>query len=571
MRHAFVARASGVALPTSSVRSVRLLGAVFVSLVMASGCGRPGGDGVGPSTSPPAVPRPVARVSRDKILESALAVLDRLDDFDEARGAELVFDRINQWARLAPTDAVAAWRQDPLADTLSARLRGELTEIVPDANGFAMGDVVFLRDQRWLADIARVARGEARDDLEVALALFEWTVRSLALVGDPPTAPTATNPGTRWCLPGEILLAGRASGPQRAWIFLQLLRHAGLDGVMLGLGGGAEQAPRSWLPAVLVEDELHLFEPVYAMPVPGPEGSAVATLRQAATDPAILAGLSLPDRPYPVQAADLAAVTVLVAADPLSLSRRMVVLDPDVRGAREMRVAVDGSRLAAAANAAVEAAGITPAPPALWEFPWETLARRRSEATRVAEAVQQELAPLQVPFVPQAGTDRPELLRPLLTARLREFRGELDGPQGAKAAYLAARAGRAAVASAVAGLPAAQAEAARTLFTRMKEDAAYWLGILTLAEGEYDAAIDYLGRMTVEGSPDSRWTDAARTNLARALIAVGRTGEAAVALREDLSPQRFGSRVLADRLERTVATGKPVVEPGTPAAPAPNE
>ena len=101
----------------------------------------------------------------------------------------------------------------------------------------------------------------------------------------------------------------------------------------------------------------------------------------------------------------------------------------------------------------------------------------------------------------------------------------------------------------MAGLPAAQAEAARTLFTRMKEDAAYWLGILTLAEGEYDAAIDYLGRMTVEGSPDSRWTDAARINLAMALIRLGRGAEAAALLREDGSPQRYGSRLLADRLE----------------------
>ena len=173
MRHAFVARASGVARPISSACSVGLLCSIVVCVVTASGCGRPAGDGGGSSVSPAVVPRPVARVSRDKILESALAVLDRLDDFDEARGAELVFDRINQWARLAPTDAVAAWRQDPLAETLSTRLRAELTEIVPDANGFAMGDVVFLRDQRWLADIARVARGEARDDLEVALALFE--------------------------------------------------------------------------------------------------------------------------------------------------------------------------------------------------------------------------------------------------------------------------------------------------------------------------------------------------------------------------------------------------------------
>lgn len=542
-----------------------------VCAALGTACGRRTADG-GPAPRRPPLggARAVASVSREKILDGALTVLDRLDDFDEARGVELIFDRMNQWARLAPPNAVAGWHEEPLVDTLPERLRGELAEIVPDAPGFSADDVITLRDQRWLADVARVARGEARDDLDVAIALFEWTVRSLALVGDPPMAPTATNPGTRWYLPGEILLGGRASVPQRAWIFLNLVRHAGLDGVMLGTGSVEAETLRAWVPAVVVAGQLHLFEPGYGMPVPGPGGTGVATLRQAVDDPSVLGGLSLPDRPYPVQAGDLAVVTVLVAAEPSSLTRRMAVLDPDVRGAREMRVAVDATRLANVAGAAVQAAGVTSASAAIWDFPWETRARRRSEARRVADAVQLELAPLQVPFVPQSGADRPELVRPLLAARLREFRGEFDGPQGAKAAYLAARASRVAVAAAVAGLPAPQAEAARTLFARMKEDAAYWLGILTLAEGEYQAAIDYLGRMTVEASPDSRWTDAARTNLARALIAVGRTSEAAAALRADLSPQRFGSRVLADRIDRMPTADDPAASPGAPDGSTPN-
>lgn len=552
-------------------RGVRLVGSVIIGCLVA-GCGRrPAVPDAAPP--PPAVTasasQPAARVSRDKLLESALVVLDRLDDFDEARGAELVFDRINQWARLLPGGAADDWRPDPLVDTLPERLREPLARIAPDAASFsAAGDVLYLRDQRWLADIARVARGEARDDLEVALALFAWTVRSLALVGDPPMAPTESNPGTRWYQPGEILLSGRASGPQRAWIFLQLARHAGLDAVLLATGDADDGTLRGWVPAVHSAGELHLFEPVYAMPIPGPGGEGVATLRQAVGDPGVLAALSLPDRPYPVAADDLRTLTVLVAADPWALSRRMALLDPDVRGAREMRVAVDASRLGTVAVAAVELAGVTAAAPRLWDFPWETIARRRSDP-RVAEAVGRELAPLQVPFVPRADGEQPDVLRPLLAGRLREFRGEWDGPQGAKAAYLEARASRAAVAAAVAQMPADQAEPARALFGRMKEDAAYWLGILTLAEGEYETAIDYLGRMTVEGAPDSRWTDAARTNLARALIAVGRTDEAVTALRADLSPQRFGSRVLAERLAPPVGPAAPpagadAADPGEP-------
>jgi TolA-binding protein len=87
----------------------------------------------------------------------------------------------------------------------------------------------------------------------------------------------------------------------------------------------------------------------------------------------------------------------------------------------------------------------------------------------------------------------------------------------------------------------------------MKEDATYWLGVMTLAEGQPEAAIDYLARMTLENSPDSRWTDAARRNLGQALAEVGQVDDAVKVLREDGSPQRFGSRLLADRLEKAKA------------------
>jgi TolA-binding protein len=83
----------------------------------------------------------------------------------------------------------------------------------------------------------------------------------------------------------------------------------------------------------------------------------------------------------------------------------------------------------------------------------------------------------------------------------------------------------------------------------MKEDATYWLGLLMLAEGQDEAAVDYLQRMTLEASPDSRWTDAARVNLAAALARLGKRAEAVSLLRAEGSPQRFGSRIMADRLE----------------------
>ena len=99
-------------------------------------------------------------------------------------------------------------------------------------------------------------------------------------------------------------------------------------------------------------------------------------------------------------------------------------------------------------------------------------------------------------------------------------------------------------------VPPEQVDGVKRLFEQMKEDATYWLGVLMLSEGEDATAVDYLGRMTLEAAPDSRWTDAARVNLARALAGLGRTEEAVKLLREDASPQRFGSRLLAEELEK---------------------
>lgn len=519
-------------------------GLLLVAVVLA-GCGEPKRQATRePSVEPGTSPQPPApRAMRNQLLAGMVSILSALDRYDESRGGEQAFDRLVQWRHAAgePKDSAVA---GPSLESLPAAALEAGRPIMERPRFDAPGDVVAIRDQCWLAAIARTVRGTASDDLEVAQSLFQWTVRSLAVVSDPPMIPSDTLPGTRWFLPGEILLAGRASPAQRAWIFLELLRQAGIDGVMVATGA-ADGPARPWVPAALIAGEAYLFEPAYGMPIPGPDGKGVATLRQARDEPAILASLSLPDRRYPVQAEALAAgVVPLVAADPWALSRRMTALDRELAPTQGIRVAVDTAGVTARATAIIAPADGTAASPAvIWAFPWETIARRGLAATAAAE----ELGPLQVPVPdpqrPGAG------FRALFAGRVREFRGDYDGPGGAKAAYLAARVSRRELAGALAGVPEAQSAAITNRLIRMKEDATYWLGLVMLAEGQDEAAVDYLQRMTLEASPDSRWTDAARVNLASALARLGRPADAVSLLRADGSPQRYGSRILADRLE----------------------
>lgn len=514
--------------------------AVIVTCLVLSGCGDQ-------STRTKAVvasgPQPSTRMMREQLLAGVVAIMDSLDRHDEGRAGEQVFDRLVQWqhaAGPAPGQPAASLPLDSLPVAAVAAGRPIL-----ERSGFdVQGDVTMIRDRCWLAAVARTARGKAADDLAVAESLFRWTVRSLSLVSDPPMVPGESAPGSRWFQPGEILLAGRASAAQRAWVFLELLRQAGLEGVMLATPGADGGPPRPWVPAAILAGEAYLFEPTYGMPIPGPGGMGVATLQQAVSDPAILGALSLPERRYPVQSESLAAgVVVLVAADPWSLAGRMAQLDRELGPARGVRVAVDAAAVAGRAAAAV-ATGVEAAdvPRGLWSFPWETVARRPLAAAALAE----ELGPLQVP-VPDPER-RGAGFRALFAGRVREFRGDFEGTEGAKAAYLAARVSRREMASKLAGMPEAQAAAITRRLVRMKEDATYWLGVLMLAEGQFEAAVDYLQRMTLEASPDSRWTDAARINLAAAFLELGKPSEAAALLRADGSPQRFGSRLRADRL-----------------------
>lgn len=541
-------------------------GLVLVLLVgAAAGCGgrrRPPARAAAKGASESAkdaqpVRQSMSREVRERILEGAMDVLGNLETYEEPVAFAQVFDRLNQWSHAAG-DAVDAddgqgpgWRLDPLLETLPDRLRSVAAARGLDGMAFdAAGDVLALRDQRWLADVSAAARGDAIEDLDVAGKLFDWTVRQLAIGSDPPMVPAESNPGTRWFFPGEVLLAGRASAAQRAWIFLELVRHAGLEGVMLATGDAAGETWRPWIPAVISGGEAYLFEPGYGLPVPGPGGEGVATARQAAADPSILAALSLPDRPYPVQASDVARLGVLVPATPTSLARRMHHLDRQLAGTRRIDLSLDADALAERALAALPAPE-GPAPArrkGLWEFPWETLARRSSRAADVDRALAKELRPFALAISQGEGERGPRMFRPLYAGRLREFRGQFDGPDGAKMAYLAARPTNAAIAGVVRGAPPPQADELKRAYEELKADATYWLGLLTLAEGEYETAADYLGRMTLEANPDGVWADAARVNLARARLGLGDREEAARLLRADESPQRFGSRILADRV-----------------------
>jgi tetratricopeptide (TPR) repeat protein len=266
--------------------------------------------------------------------------LGRLDGYDHFRYSEMLRDALNQWLQqLNPT---ATWQPDPfVVKNVPPQLQQALAYPTVRRLSFTLEDARLIQGAAWMRDISNTVRervaatheGGIVDSLVLAEALFDWTMRNVALDED----DAAT-----WEVAWESLLWGRAKAESRAWIFIELCRQQGIEAVMLAYrdpekpGSKQQSQYRSWLPAVLVtendENRLHLFDQRIGLPVPGPGRKGVATLAQAVEQPEILRQLDAGTRSYPVKSSDLKEVVALIDASPHLASRRMLHLQAELRG-----------------------------------------------------------------------------------------------------------------------------------------------------------------------------------------------------------------------------------------------
>ena len=189
---------------------------------------------------------------------------------------------------------------------------------------FDLADIRSLQEAIWLRDIAAWAKKDAYEKVDVALELFDWTIRNIQL--DESDQPGIVHQ------PWQALMYGHGSAEMRAWIFAGLCMQQQLDLVMLSVTGDNEES-QWWLPAVLVDGELYLFDTRLGLPILDAEAEHVATLSQVIADPSLLRNLDLDDEhPYPFTAEDLRHVSASVVATPLQLSRRAAALQNALQG-----------------------------------------------------------------------------------------------------------------------------------------------------------------------------------------------------------------------------------------------
>jgi hypothetical protein len=181
--------------------------------------------------------------------------------------------------------------------------------------------------------------------LEQARAAFAWVVRQVRLPGDQDSSRKVTGEQARAVVPPAFVLRrGWGTALERALVFLALLEQFGTEGKPDALQGCLLfVGDRLWACGVVIADrpDLYLFDPFLGLPLPGPGGKGIATLKQAHGDSKVLKQLSAGDKQeYDVKAKEVRKELRPRFVCPLSaLSPRMVVLQKHLLRALEEEVA----------------------------------------------------------------------------------------------------------------------------------------------------------------------------------------------------------------------------------------
>lgn len=234
---------------------------------------------------------------------------------------------------------------DTYGELQVAELAGELERYAERLDleqlDLVSSDAANLEQAIWLRDIATWVTGDEPTDLDKATALFDWTMRNIQ-----PTPPMLQDPRTGQALPlplqlpWQTLLAGQGTEPDRAWIFMLLLRQIGIDSAML-VAQDPSISSAVLAVGVLIDNEIYLYDTTLAIPLPAPGGLKLdedgcvtitpLTLAQAGADDAVFeplreTGVLSPLKQALLQSRNFQAVGLLVPVSPAELSQRMALI-----------------------------------------------------------------------------------------------------------------------------------------------------------------------------------------------------------------------------------------------------
>jgi hypothetical protein len=254
----------------------RLLPFLCLSLVLA-GCVRPASTGA------------VGRSASGQPEISLASVWEALHKGSDEGQCRTVVQILNDYLNRNPEDKPPAL-SDAERRLLTERFHLDADELAEVENpGFTLLDVHHLTQALLFRDVAVALNLDGLPPADQAAAAFAWVVRQVRLRG------LAERP-----LPPQFVIRRSVgTAEERAAIFFALLEQLGLDGCMVAVpAGGAANAGavRYWLPGVVIDKQIYLFETRLGLPLPGAKDAGPATLAQVRTHPELLQPLTTDDK-----------------------------------------------------------------------------------------------------------------------------------------------------------------------------------------------------------------------------------------------------------------------------------
>lgn len=296
------------------------------------------------------------------LLDSALAIFANELNPDAYAAA---ISQLNLYLLKEP-DAVAPM---PAATRESIqRTFGPQAAAIASDKSFRTEDIDSLRADFLCRKIVQANSRGAQAPLPLASALFDWTVRHLALApndGEPPAPPAS------------LALRGFGDSRDRAWFFCELLRQAQMHGMVIGVT--TRQDPNAvvpWLCGAAVEGEVYLFDPWLGLAVPAPdEPRRPATLKELAADVSIATAAYPATADAPVSPADIDRLAILIPFDATKFSPRARFLESRLSGGERAMLTLDYDEV----QRSVAKAWPQDKPPLSiqpWRYPFETIGKR---------------------------------------------------------------------------------------------------------------------------------------------------------------------------------------------------
>jgi hypothetical protein len=305
-------------------------------------------------------------------VESVAAQLEvdaTFDTFADSirKGADLpacqgMLQQVNAYLGSHPGDRPAQLGQEQRG-FLQARYALDESELAEVDNGnFTSLDAHYLELVLLLRDVIGSLRVAELPPLEGATRTFDWVVRQVGL--QPPQGDAYP--------PQFVLRRGFGTALERAFVFMALLDQLGIDNCMLVLPetGSGGSGTRYWIPAVLLKEELYLFDTRLGFPIPGPQGKGVATLKQIQAHPELLGALTVDDKfPYDVKPTDAARARLEVACPISPMSPRMRYLQDKLAANEKVALFVDPVARLQRFDAALKRSGLPAATAKGWNHP----------------------------------------------------------------------------------------------------------------------------------------------------------------------------------------------------------